>query len=130
MNSLDDIKTMGLCPSPCSQAPSTQISQVTQARFGSVSRGCLERVSVSYYQEEIWKPPSRKTFATNDSLTREKFVPRPDLLYNIVFVRIPESPMKLIRTSLPSPLKCITVPSPLCMLALILEQADLMARYA
>ena len=47
MNSLDDTETMGLRPSPCSQAPSKQISQVTQARFCSVSSGWLERVSVS-----------------------------------------------------------------------------------
>jgi hypothetical protein len=53
MNSLDDMETMGLCPFPCSQAPSMQISRATQARFGSVSGGCLERVSVSYYQVEI-----------------------------------------------------------------------------
>ena len=36
MNSPDDAETIRLCPSPISQAPSMQISGVTQATFSSV----------------------------------------------------------------------------------------------
>ena len=102
MNSLDDTKTQMLCPSLCFQAPSMQISRVIQPRFSNVPENWWEGTSVFRLHVEMWML-SRMTFLTSDL--------RP-------FTR-----MDILLLTQTQP-KCITVQSPLYMLALLLMQAS------